>query len=312
MTTLQGRVPFVSIDPATTIGVVALAVADLDRSVRFYNEAIGLRVLKRVESEAILGAGHAPLLVLQEQPGALPWMTDQMTGLYHFAILVPSRAHLGLWLRHYLSTEYPPPGQGDHIVSEALYLRDPDGHGIEVYRDRPREGWHWENGRVRMGGGPVDIRGMMAEAAATGETWSGLPVGTTIGHVHLQVGDIGQAEDFYHRILGFDVVSGMQSALFVSAGGYHHHFGLNTWHSKGAPPAPKDTATLRFFSLAMPTAEARDAVATRLAAAGVSYQQTGGVVTVKDPWQNDVVLHQGKLRDAAAADDLVHTQSGGS
>jgi catechol 2,3-dioxygenase len=310
MTTLQGRAPFVSIDPATTISVVALAVADLDRSVRFYTEAIGLRVLKRGESEAILGAGDAPLLVLQEQPGALPWMTDQMTGLYHFAMLVPTRADLGRWLHHYLSTEYPPPGQGDHIVSEALYLRDPDGHGIEVYRDRPREGWHWENGRVRMGGGPVDIRGMMAEAAATGETWSGLAAGTIIGHVHLQVGDIGLAEDFYHRILGFDVVSGMQSALFVSAGGYHHHLGLNIWHSKGAPPAPKDTATLRFFSLAMPTAEARDAVATRLAAAGIPYQRTGSDVTVKDPWQNVVVLHQGKLSDAAAADDVVHRLAG--
>jgi catechol 2,3-dioxygenase len=304
MTTLRGTAPFVSIDPATTVGVVSLAVAELDRSVRYYRDAIGLRVLKRAGSEAILGAGETPLLILEEQPGALPWMVDRMTGLYHFAILVPTRADLGRWLRHYLSTDYPPPGQGDHIVSEALYLRDPDGHGIEVYRDRPRDTWQWENGRVRMGGGPVDIRGMMTDGEAMGEPWSGLPAGTTIGHVHLQVGDIGQAEDFYHRILGFDVVAAMPTALFVSAGGYHHHLGLNVWHSQDAAPAPPDTATLRFYSLSLPTDDARDAVTARLASAGIPFKREGTALIVNDPWQNVVVLHRGKLPDAAAAANL--------
>src|SRR5919197_606310 len=137
MTQLERAEPAVSIDPATQIGAVALSVARLDRSLAFY--------------------GDAPLLLLREQPGALPWMIDRMTGLYHFAILLPTRVDLGRWLRHYVTTPYPPPGQGDHVVSEALYLRDPDGHGIEMYADRPRETWTWVDGQVRMGGGPVDV-----------------------------------------------------------------------------------------------------------------------------------------------------------
>jgi catechol 2,3-dioxygenase len=284
-----------SIDSATHIGVVALAVANLDRSLRFYIGDLGLSQLSRSSSEVILGAGGVPLLVLQEQPGALPWMIDQMTGLYHFAILVPSRADLGLWLRHFLARDYPPPGQGDHIVSEALYLRDPDGHGIEVYRDRPREGWQWENGHVRMGGGPVDIRGVMADAAATGRGWDGLAPGTTIGHVHLQVGDIAQAEEFYHGILGFDVVSRGPTALFVSAGGYHHHLGLNVWHSRNAGPAPANTATLRYFTLAVPSQAALEAVAGRLAEAGLGFHRGTATLSVRDPWHHHVVLHVGEV-----------------
>jgi len=220
-------------------------------------------------------------------------MTDQMTGLYHFAILLPARADLGRWLRHYLTTSFPPPGQGDHIVSEALYLRDPDGHGIEIYADRPREGWQRENGRVRMGGGPVDVRGLMAEGDATGKPWTGMPPGTHLGHMHLQVGDIAQSEAFYCGILGFDVTASMPSALFVSAGGYHHHLGMNTWHSAGAQSAQADTAQLRAFTVELPSEAARSAVVERISAAGLSTRQQGDALAVEDPWHNTVLLRVG-------------------
>src|SRR5687768_5979130 len=230
-----------SIDPRTHMGVVGLTVADLGRSVNFYERAIGLAELRRDGAAATMGVGDQPMLELTEQAGALPWMVDGMTGLYHFAILLPNRPALGSWLGQYLQLGYPPPGQGDHIVSEALYLRDPDGHGIEIYADRPRETWQRQNGQIVMGTGPVDVRGLIAGA----EPWRGsLPAGTTMGHVHLQVGDIAGARSFYRDQIGFDEIAAMPTALFVSAGGYHHHLGGNTWHSQGAPPPPADTARL--------------------------------------------------------------------
>lgn len=304
MATVEPTTRAASIDPATQVGLVALTVADLDRSLAFYTEAMGLAVLTRSRGEAVLGAVGASLLLLRQQPGALPWMVDNATGLYHYAILVPTRADLGRWLRHYLASGYPPPGQGDHIVSEALYLRDPDGHGIEVYRDRPRDGWHWDNGRVRMGGGPVDVRGILAEADREERTWAGMPPGTTMGHVHLQVGDVAKALAFYHGILGFDVVAQMPQALFVSAGGYHHHLGLNTWHSQGAGPAPDDTASLRFFTIALPTEAAHAAVLECLGASGISYRRIANAVAVDDPWRTTAVLHVGHVADAEAASKL--------
>ncbi len=301
MTALDQQSATTSIDPATEMGVVALSVANLDRSLAFYTDAMGFAVLQRTGTGAVLGVAGSPLLVLTEQRGALPWLTDGMTGLYHFAILVPTRAALGRWLRHYLSLSFPPPGQGDHIVSEALYLRDPDGHGIEVYRDRPREGWRWTNGQVQMGAGPVDLRGILAEAGDTGQPWAGLAAGTKVGHVHLQVGDIPEAAAFYHGVLGFDIVAQMPSALFVSAGGYHHHLGMNTWHSQGAAPASGDTARLLWYTIALPSEEARAAVVGRLTAAGIAHEQRDGIVTGRDPWQNAILLHVGPLPDALAA-----------
>src|SRR5579872_1609453 len=156
MTTQQQHTPATSIDPATAVGLVALIVADLERSVAFYTTALGFTVLDRHEGAAALGVAGTPLLLLAEQSGARPWPHDQYayTGLYHFAILLPTRADLGRWLRHWLELGYALPGQGDHLVSEALYLSDPDGHGIEIYRDRPRDEWTWVNGQVRMAADP--------------------------------------------------------------------------------------------------------------------------------------------------------------
>lgn len=306
MTTPTSDTETTSIDPATTVGLLSLTVADLDRSISYYTEALGFEVLRRDGAEAALGAAGTPLLLLGEQPGAAPWPRGgrSYTGLYHFAILLPTRADLGRWLRHWLDLRLPPPGQGDHLVSEALYLEDPDGHGIEVYRDRPRDQWQWTGDTVRMAADPVDIRGLLAEAEQ-GEPWAGLPAGTRLGHIHLQVGDIAQANAFYHEILGFDVVARMPSALFVSAGGYHHHIGMNTWHSLGAGPAPAGSVHLRFFTVDLPSEEARRAVVQRIESAGRTVSRKGDVVAVQDPWQNTILLQVGSTSDARAAQALL-------
>ncbi len=282
------------IHPDTEVGLLSLTVSNLDRSVAFYTDAIGLALLNRDSATATLGVAGTPLLLLTERAGAKPWPREQAsyTGLYHFAILVPTRADLGRWVRHWLTLGLPL-GQGDHLVSEALYLSDPDENGIEVYRDRPRDQWQWANGRVRMGADPVDIRGLLAEAERAGEPWTGLPAGTRLGHIHLQVGDIAQAAAFYHDILGFDIVAGMPSALFVSAGGYHHHIGMNTWHSQGATPAPADMVGLRFFTVNFPTENARQEVLDRIAAAGLTTTHVDDAVAIQDPWQNTLRLQVG-------------------
>lgn len=290
-----------AIAPATQIGPVALTVGNLERSLAFYTGAMGFALLERGDASATLGAGGTPLLLLEEAPGARAFPGHGVTGLYHFAILVPTRADLGRWLRHWMESGYGLPGQGDHLVSEALYLSDPDGNGIEVYRDRPRSEWTWAGGTVRMAADPVDIRGVLAEADAQPQPWSGMAAGTRIGHVHLQVGDIARARAFYHDILGFDITAEMPAALFVSAGGYHHHLGMNTWQSRGAGPAPEGTAGLRFYTIELPSAAAREAVVARLTAAGIDHAASNGVVTVRDPWRNVIALAEQPVTDSTAA-----------
>lgn len=292
-----------SIDPATQMGLVALAVADLERSLTYYTQALGFSVLERDETRATLGAGGAPLLVLAREAGAKPFPHDRYgyTGLYHFAILLPTRADLGRWLRHWLELGLPLPGQGDHLVSEALYLTDPDGNGIEIYRDRPRDQWTWENGQVQMAVDPVDIRGLLEDAEREGQPYTGFPAGTRLGHMHLQVGDIPQAAAFYHDLLGFDIVAAMPSALFISAGGYHHHIGMNTWHSRNAGQAPASVAGLRFFTIEMPSEAARAAVVDRVRAAGLDLTERDGVVTFRDPWGNVILLTVGAATPQAAS-----------
>jgi catechol 2,3-dioxygenase len=303
--TIQSQPTPTSIDPATEVGLIELSVAELERSLTFYTTALGFELLDRAGGTATLGAAGIPLLALTERPGVRPWPTDGVTGLYHFAILLPSRPDLGRWLRHWLQLGLPLPGQGDHLVSEALYLRDPDGHGIEVYRDRPRAEWQWSNGQVRMATDPVDIGGLQQDAERSGLAWTGLPAGTRLGHIHLQVGEIAAAAAFYHGILGFDIVAQMPSALFISAGGYHHHLGLNIWHSRGAGPAPDTTARLRFFTIDLPSETARAAVIGRLEAAGIAHEPAAGAVLVRDPWQNAIVLQAGQARNAEDAAALV-------
>jgi catechol 2,3-dioxygenase len=283
-----------SIHPDTQLGVVTLTVADLTRSVDFYRDVLGFKVLKEDKGSALLGAGNSPLLALHEVKGAGPAPTnrDGFTGLYHFAILVPTRADLGRSLYNVVKSGYPLGGASDHLVSEALYLSDPDGNGIEIYRDRPRADWPRMNGQIRMASDPLDLHALIKEAQNDPRPWEGLAEGTRLGHMHLQVGDIPQARDFYHGVLGFDIIVEMErmGAIFLSAGGYHHHIGANTWHSRGGRPSPEGSAGLRHFSVHLPDAEALGQVLARLDAVGIPYREETNGVMVEDPWRNGVLL----------------------
>src|SRR5581483_59072 len=181
-------------------------------------------------------------------------------------------------------------GQGDHLVSEALYISDPDGNGLEMYRDRPRSTWHWISGQVQMAADPVDIRGLAEEGTRDAEPWEVLPAGTRVGHIHLQVGDIPEAERFYHTILGFDIVAQLQSALFVSAGGYHHQIGMNTWQSLRGKPTPANHAGLQSYVIAIPTREGLQEVKERLIAHSVPFEEEEDLIRVNDPWSNPILL----------------------
>jgi catechol 2,3-dioxygenase len=280
---------FVAIDPATAVGWTALTVADLERSLRFYTEVLGFQRLGGGADSAVLGAGAVPLLALVEQPGARP-KPQRATGLYHFAILVPTRADLGRSLRHLAEAGWGLDGVADHLVSEALYLHDPDGNGIEIYRDRPRAEWRYQNGQVAMASDPLDLNALVAEGDHDERPWTGLPAGTTIGHMHLQVSDIAQARAFYHELLGFDIVALWPGALFVSAGGYHHHLGLNTWASRNGPQPPDGSAGLRGYAVTLPTAEAIAPVVERLRVAGIAVEELPQGAVFADPWNNRIIL----------------------
>jgi catechol 2,3-dioxygenase len=288
--------PF-SIHPDTKVGPVDLQVANLDRSEQFYRDVIGFKSLDRVDGRLVLTAdGATPLVVLREHAGAQP-RPPRSTGLYHFAILVPSRADLARSLARLAEMRWPLSGASDHHVSEALYLDDPDGNGIEIYRDRPRDSWRRASGEIHMTVDPLDLRGLLADEGGDLGSWQGLAPGTTIGHVHLHVADLPAAEVFYHGVLGFDVILNYgDSALFVSAGGYHHHLGLNTWAGVGAPPPPPDAAGLRHFTVLLPGQEALDQVVGRVRAAGVAIDLVeavdgdGGGLLLRDPSQNGVRL----------------------
>jgi catechol 2,3-dioxygenase len=266
----------------TAIGRVELTVRDVGRSVDFYAGTLGLEPLARDGAEARLGAGGEPLLVLHGDPDA-PERPRRTTGLFHFAVLVPSRADLAGSLIRLAERRWPLSGASDHLVSEALYLSDPDGIGIEIYRDRPRSEWPRDDGAIRMATIPLDLDSVIAEAGGNAPAGE-VPPGTRIGHVHLNVADLDASERFWCDIVGFDVtVRGYPGALFVSAGGYHHHLGLNTWNGPGAPPPPGGAVGLHRFSLEVPdraAAEARE----RLAAAGVEVEAgDGGRTVVRDP-----------------------------
>jgi catechol 2,3-dioxygenase len=279
--------------PATHMGAASLTIANLDRSVAFYSEVIGLTVLARTEQRVILGTsdGHALLgLVQQAEARPQPLYT---TGLYHIAILLPSRADLALFVVRLAETEYPLSGVADHLVSEALYLSDPDGNGLEVYRDRPRDSWQWQDSLIQMATDPLDVEKLLVEGqqlAATGANWHETPDGTVIGHMHLRVGNINQAHRFYVDLLGFDVTQRLPGALFISAGGYHHHIGLNTWQSRGAPRPPENSAGLRIFTVELPNTEELVHVWERLQAASWSFERRDDGIAVPDPWGNIILL----------------------
>jgi catechol 2,3-dioxygenase len=268
--------------PATTqVGPVTLRVAEAERSLAWYRDIIGLELIEPSKDRLVLGAGGKPFLILNVKPGIAPRI-EETTGLYHLAILVPDRPALAAVLARIAAARVRL-GASDHLVSEALYIWDPDGNGNEVYRDRPRAEWTWENGEVRMATIPLDLRNLLFDLAPGAEN-KPVPAATRMGHVHLQVGDIDKAHHHYADLFGLVRTAGRQGALFMSAGGYHHHLGCNIWHSHNAPRAPEGTAGLVEFTVELPDAAAVEAAAKRFQAGGVATESVADGFLVRDPW----------------------------
>jgi len=268
---------------ATVLGTVRLQVADLARSLAYYERVLGMRVLDRGNGVARLGAAEAstPLLELHERPGAAPVPRRGRLGLYHFAILLPDRPALGRFVRH-LSDIGERAGMSDHFVSEAIYLTDPDGLGIEVYADRPRSAWRQEDGQLVMTTVALELDDLLESAGGSG--WTGMPAGSVVGHVHLFVGDLEPAAAFYHVGLGLDkTVWNYPGALFLSAGGYHHHVGTNTWAAGAAPAGPGDARLLE-WELVVPTDDAVAATLASLERGGADVARSGAQGVARDPW----------------------------
>jgi catechol 2,3-dioxygenase len=284
------------LDLATTVGAVALTVPDLARSRAFYGEVLGMSELGGgAEGSLRLGGPDGvALLELTHDPAASP-RDPRQTGLFHLAVLVPSRVDLARALLGVAARRWPLSGASDHLVSEALYLSDPDGNGIEVYRDRPRSEWpRARDGSLEMGTLALDLDDLIAELGPLGEgppEPGGLAAGTRMGHVHLQVDAIADAEAFYVDVLGFDaMVRGYPGALFVAAGGYHHHIGLNTWNSRGGSVPGPGSAGLRWYQVRAGSDAGLAGVLERVAAAGLEVLDAPGGAFVRDPSGNRVLL----------------------
>jgi len=271
--------PAYQLPDGTHVGVVRLQVADLERSLGFYTRMLGLTILSNAAGVAVLGA-DIPLVELHEKRGVSPAPRHGVFGLYHFAILLPDRAALGRFASH-LSEVSVRVGMADHMVSESFYLSDPDGLGIEVYADRPRSTWQFNGRQLAMATDPLDVQSVIA--SAQGRPWEGAPPGTTMGHIHLHAGTIEEAEAFYHRALGMDkMVWDYPGALFLAAGGYHHHLGTNTWSS--GPSATAGQARLLEWELVVPAAADASAAAASLRAGGFEVSQDGRGWLTRDPW----------------------------
>lgn len=272
----------------TYVGQVNLKVSDLDRALAFYREVIGFKVLAQTETAATLTADGRTALLAIERPDVVTPKQGRTTGLYHFALLLPTRTDLARIVVHFarIGLRF---GSSDHLVSEALYLSDPDGNGIEIYRDRDPSEWNWQRGEVEMAVDPLDFRDLLT--AADDRPWSELPAGTLVGHIHLHVSELGPAERFYVDGLGFEVVNRFGGqALFLSTGGYHHHIGLNTWNGVGAPSPAETSVGLRSYTLVYPDAAARESAVANLRNMGELVAEEGGLYAATDPSGNRVLL----------------------
>jgi catechol 2,3-dioxygenase len=277
------------IHPATTLGAIHLNVSNLDIAINFYKCNLGFKLHRMGDNIAYMGAGRKDLLVLHEVPGARN--APGRTGLYHFAVLLPSRIALAQSLQRLIETQTPIQGFSDHLVSEAIYLADPDGNGIELYRDRPREQWPYQEGQLRMATEHLDVDELLAELKGHDTQWDGFPEDTIIGHIHLHVADIEQAERFYRDILGFECVQRYgPSATFLSAGGYHHHIGANTWAGRGIAPPPAGSAGLNQYVIQLPDQTELQKVLARIRASGITIRQQNKQFIVKDPSHNHIAL----------------------
>jgi catechol 2,3-dioxygenase len=279
------------IHPNTSLGPVELVVGDLETMASFYERAIGLAPIARSGMDAALGSsGGGTLIELAGRPDA-PLRPRHSTGLFHVAFLVPSRRALARSVRRVIDAGWSFTGASDHLVSEALYLDDPEGNGIEIYRDRPRDEWRYEGGQLAMATLPLDLDGVMAELDASDDDGEADTAGTRIGHVHLQVSKLPPTEAFYDRELGLDVTTARYpGALFLSAGGYHHHIGTNTWASADAPAPPPGARGLRRYTIVVPDAAELESVSNRLHASGHELDAVDGGVEAVDPAGNHALV----------------------
>jgi len=275
----------IQIHPNTTLGTVKLKVSDIKRSIQFYEKVIGLKAIHTTVNTASMSAnGVDSLLMLEQTSKAYDGSRRGHTGLYHFALLVPSRKALGNILKHLIEMRIAI-GQADHLVSEALYLSDPDQNGIEIYRDRPRAEWEYDQRNyVKMATDPIDWEGILAEADK--QPFQGLDEGTVMGHVHLHVADLNIAHQYYCELLGFSLESDWSAngALFVGAGRYHHHLGLNIWNGRGATPLPAHATGLEYFTIHAVSEEELTAIVNRLQEAGYVVEHDGSGYFTKDPF----------------------------
>jgi catechol 2,3-dioxygenase len=273
------------------MGAVRLMVSDLNRARAFYEQAIGLRASETEDGGLTLAAEDGGPLVELYGDAAARALDRRATGLFHLAILLPSRRDLALALVRLAQARWPLDGASDHLVSEAIYLSDPDGNGIEIYRDRPRSEWRHAGDQLEMATLPLDLDDVLGELSTEDGFQALAPAGTAMGHVHLQVADLAEAETFYSEVLGFDVMVRLYpGALFVSAGGYHHHLGLNIWNSRGAAPPPPGSVGLRSFEVVVPDSDELQRVLARAEAAGIGVQDTGSGALMRDPAGNGVIL----------------------
>lgn len=275
--------------PNVYVDEVCLKVTDKKRAVSFYQNILGLQILKETSTTTVFTAdGKRPLLTIVE-PDNVTAKEPRRTGLYHFALLLPTRADLAACLKHLVESRYPLQGASDHVVSEAIYLADPDGNGIEIYADRPFENWQWSCELVQMDTVPLDVEDLFKEWI--GKDWTGLPKGTIMGHIHLHVADLSAAEDFYCDTLGFEVVARYgDQALFVSSGKYHHHIGLNTWNGRGASSPSEESAGLLYFTLKYPNQEEKIKVLERLKNLGYPVEIDGDKIKFMDPSRTRIVV----------------------
>lgn len=275
--------------PNLYIRDITLKIRDLQHSLSFYSDFLGFQILSQEERKAVLTAdGKTPIIILEQPEGVAP-KEERRSGLYHFAILLPSRAHLGEVLIHLLNNHYPI-GAADHLVSEALYLNDPDGNGIEIYHDRQADEWTWKNEQVQMTTDPLSAEEVMK--SANGKQWSGMPDETIIGHIHLHVSNLYEARDFYEDVLGYDVVCEYGSqALFLSTGRYHHHIGMNTWNGVGAQPPSENSVGMKSYSIAIPNSEYLNRIKHSLQVRKMKYVEVEEKLCFNDPSGNPIAIY---------------------
>jgi catechol 2,3-dioxygenase len=275
--------------PSTFVGHVKIKVQNLESSLKYYQEVIGFQILEQTKTTAKLTTdGKTSILSIEQPENVIPKQRNT-TGLYHFALLLPKRADLANIVRHFVDNGIQI-ASSDHLVSEALYLSDPDGNGIEIYIDRDPSLWNWNKGEVTMTVDPLNFGDLLSSEEE--QPWQGLPAGTLMGHIHLHVSELKMTEEFYTKGLGFEVVCrfGTQ-ALFISTGKYHHHIGLNTWAGVGAPTPPEKSVGLESFTLILPNEEARNQVVAQLKNIGASIIEENDSIVTTDPSGNRIHLH---------------------